>query len=247
MILSLSHHFIFLKTRKTAGTSFEIALSKYVAPKDVVTPIAPDDEKIRASLGHPGPQNHLYDAETTQAGPRLKFHNHIEARDIRSRVPAALFDTYLKVAIVRNPYDLAVSWYFWECSRRASTSRDGFRIWLMFQHAKRAELETAYHQRRSPNPGLFASNRLITHIDGRCVVDMMIRYEAFESDIVRFADKVGLPRDLYREFTEISAKGRYRPASATSFAMFDGFPEGQAIIKKMFAEDIETHHYGLAR
>lgn len=239
MILSHSHRFIFLKTRKTAGTSFEIALSKYVTPDDVVTPIAPDDEAIRSSLGHAGPQN--YRAETDA----VSFFNHIEARDVRALIPAATFDSYVKVAIVRNPFDFAVSWYFWERARRAPTSREDFRMWLMFHHDRRAEFEAAYRQRRSPNPGLFASNRLITHIDGKSVVDMMLRYECFESDIASFAGKVGLPLSLHREFTEISAKGRYRPATATSLAMFEGFPQGQEIIKKMFAEEIETYHYGL--
>jgi hypothetical protein len=59
MILSHSHKFIVFKTRKTGGTSLEIALSKYVSAKDVVTPIAAIDEEIRASLGFSGPQNHV--------------------------------------------------------------------------------------------------------------------------------------------------------------------------------------------
>jgi hypothetical protein len=221
-----------------------------VAPDDVVTPIAPDDEKIRSSLGYSGPQNYLSEPAAAQPGPQpaaaFKFHNHIEARDVRSRVPAATFDGYLKAAIVRNPFDFAVSWYFWERARRAATSREDFRTWLMLHHDRRADIEAAYNERRIANPGLFASNRRITHIDGRSVVDMMIRYESFESDIASFAGKAGLPLSLYREFREISAKGRYRPASATSLTMFEGFPDGQDIIKKMFAEEIETYHYGLA-
>ena len=43
MILSVQRKFIFLKTTKTAGTSFEIALSKYSSPKDTVTPINRED------------------------------------------------------------------------------------------------------------------------------------------------------------------------------------------------------------
>ena len=50
MILSKVHNFIFLKTTKTAGTSFEIALSKYVGPEDVVTPISEEDEATRCTL-----------------------------------------------------------------------------------------------------------------------------------------------------------------------------------------------------
>jgi len=250
MILSHSHQFIFLKTRKTGGTSFEIALSKYAGPEDVVTPIAPADEKIRAALGHAGPRNHLGDAGPAAPGgqhpPGLRFYNHMEAAELRALVPQPVFDGYLKVAITRNPFDYVVSWYFWERARHGPTSPQDFRIWLRHHHDKQPEIEAAYRRRLHTNPGVFASNRLITHVDGRSVVDLTIRYERFANDITAFASRVGLPASLYREFSEISAKGGYRPASATSRAMFEGFPEGRALIEKMFAEDIETHHYALA-
>ena len=56
-------------------------------------------------------------------------------------IPTDRFAAYLKVAIVRNPFDYAVSWYFWECSRVAGTLRDDFRKWLRFQYVKRPEIE----------------------------------------------------------------------------------------------------------
>ena len=58
MILSHKYKFIFLKTNKTAGTSIELALSKFCEAEDIITPVTPQDEELRRSLGHPGPQNH---------------------------------------------------------------------------------------------------------------------------------------------------------------------------------------------
>ena len=58
MILSHEHRFIFLKTNKTAGTSIEIALSKFCGEKDVITPVVMEDEEIRSRLGYRGPQNY---------------------------------------------------------------------------------------------------------------------------------------------------------------------------------------------
>src|SRR5262245_66480011 len=47
MIVSHAHKFIFLKTKKTAGTSIELALSELCGPDDVITPLAEVDEAQR--------------------------------------------------------------------------------------------------------------------------------------------------------------------------------------------------------
>jgi hypothetical protein len=47
MIVSHRHKFIFLKTKKTAGTSIELALSELAGPEDIVTPLTKIDEAQR--------------------------------------------------------------------------------------------------------------------------------------------------------------------------------------------------------
>ena len=55
MIVSHEHKFIFLKTKKTAGTSIELALSQLCGPDDIITPLTQIDEALRA--GGRGAQN----------------------------------------------------------------------------------------------------------------------------------------------------------------------------------------------
>ncbi|HEX5931925.1 MAG TPA: hypothetical protein VFY74_09285, partial [Methyloceanibacter sp.] len=49
MIISHEHKFIFLKTKKTAGTSIELALSELCGPDDIIAPLTKIDEALRAS------------------------------------------------------------------------------------------------------------------------------------------------------------------------------------------------------
>ena len=57
MIISHKYRFIFIKTVKTAGTSIEIARSRFCGDRDVITPISPQDEAARQAQGYLGPQN----------------------------------------------------------------------------------------------------------------------------------------------------------------------------------------------
>ena len=53
MIICHTHKFIFLKTRKTGGTSVEIALSGCCDETDIITPVTPRDEYLRLQVGRP--------------------------------------------------------------------------------------------------------------------------------------------------------------------------------------------------
>jgi hypothetical protein len=92
MIVSHEHEFIFVKTRKTAGTSIECALADRMDDTAMITPISPADEALRQR----GPQN--YDG----------FKNH-------STLKSALkvWKGYYTFAVERNPFDRHISAYYW--------------------------------------------------------------------------------------------------------------------------------------
>lgn len=92
MLVSHKHRFIFIKTRKTAGTSVEVELAKIMVPTDLVTPVIPAVE------GHV-PRNHD------------GFWNHMPARKARRAIGRDIFDSYLKFAIEREPVDKCISFY----------------------------------------------------------------------------------------------------------------------------------------
>ncbi len=121
MILSHRHRFIFLKMRKTAGTSIEIALSKFCGPEDIITPLEPQDQAIRDRLGYPGPQNHLKKPGEYGAGDiwrlvrgrrrQVRYWDHIGAKQLRRHVSPEIWNSYYKFCFERNPWDKVVSYY----------------------------------------------------------------------------------------------------------------------------------------
>ena len=122
MIVSHKYRFIFLKTAKTAGTSIEIALSKFLSDQDIITPISAPDEAIRRGLGYRGSQNYRIPlrqhspVELMRAifrGRRKKFYNHMSAHEVRDMIGEKTWSDYYKFCFERNPFDRVISLYFW--------------------------------------------------------------------------------------------------------------------------------------
>lgn len=122
MIISHKHKFIFVKTRKTAGTSMEIALSKICGDEDIITKISPSDEVVRKELTQRTAQNErlpLSKITKVQIMRSLakrrfpKFYDHMPCLMIKNFVSDEVWNTYYKFTIERNPFDKIVSLYYW--------------------------------------------------------------------------------------------------------------------------------------
>jgi hypothetical protein len=179
MIVSHRHRFIFLKTRKTAGTSVEVALSRYCGPEDVVTPVSPDDEAVRKGLGA-GPRNYLRPIRDLR--PRhipgllrgrwpVLYWNHMPAREVRDRVGSAVWDRYFKFAFERDPMERVLSYYHHRSKHEMSLGEF---------------VDTQLHR---------CLNHPIYTLDGSLCVDMLGRFDHLPEDLKSVTERLGLPFD----------------------------------------------------
>lgn len=172
MIISHRHRFVYVKTRKTASTSVEIALSAHCGPEDVITKIIPQDESLRASLGYPGPQNEVV---RSREGRVFELVNHAPAAIARDLLGPE-WSNYFTFTLERNPFDRVISQFYWERSLLPdSTSISAF---LQSTPAKRLS-----------NWHLYADPVLKDHP----IVDYVGRYESLEESLMMIAERLRLP------------------------------------------------------
>jgi hypothetical protein len=180
-----------VKTRKTAGTSVEIALSRTIGPQDIVTRLTKEDESVRAAFGGIGPQNERIPFARWRGRELMMlrwrhgpvYYNHMPARHIRRILPREWND-YLTFAIVRNPWEIVASAYRW----------------------RHPDLDMSLSE-------FIASDRLprlsswsIIADRSGLIVDEVLRFERLDQDLGRLSVRTGLdPRPLPH------AKGHAQP------------------------------------
>jgi hypothetical protein len=202
MIISHEHRFIFVKSRKTGGTSVEIALSRFAGPDDVVTPITPRDEILRLKSGARC-QNFANDLaiehrylEELRGGdvaalPRYitegqKYANHMTLADILRQVDRSV-EGYKIVSVERHPYDKAVS---------LSNFLLGYRGYIAG-----GDLEASLEAIRAHIDELIASGKMrekirnwdLYTLDGDYRVDHMLQHQDLQDDFHRLLGALDLP------------------------------------------------------
>lgn len=189
MILSHKYKFIFLKTAKTAGTSIEISLSRFCGGNDVITPISFKDEKFRKELGL-CPQNYL--KKYSEYNPKdilrllikrrkaFKFRNHTPAKEAKKKIDPEIWESYFKFCFVRNPWDRAISDYYWPKSKGD-----------LNDFLRKSDL---------------AWNSRSYTIEGEVVLDYIGKYENLMEDLCVICKKLDIPFDKWLP----RAKGKSR-------------------------------------
>ncbi len=190
MLVSHRHRFIYLKTKKTAGTSIEKALEPFARP--------PDE---RSAWTHAAP---MAVSEAGIVGARGKgarrelWHSHMPASQVRAQLPCEIWRDYTKICAVRNPWDKVVSFFHMAHPRVKERPRP--QIFERFRRFVAGEEE-------------LGEDLEIYAIDGDLVADQVIRYDNLADDFARVCAAIGVAApalDAIKADTRGEAKIDYR-------------------------------------
>jgi hypothetical protein len=188
MIVSHQHKFIFIKTKKTAGTSIEAALSELCGPADVITPYREESDRDRKGrapqnyrIEHPlKPQRPLWRKLLGRPErywhPSVGFYEHMPAWRVRAYVGEEVWRSYFKFAFDRNPWDRQISW--WLYKTKSKRTRPSFEAFMADR--RRAYVDN-YH--------LYTSN-------GALALDFLGRYENLDEDLNKALASIGAGRRI---------------------------------------------------
>jgi len=229
MIISHKYQFIFVKTKKTAGTSLEVFLSQHCGESDVVTPINPRVEPhVARNYQHrfnPIPELALRLRSGKSPKPVLQdieagiaFYNHLPAFAIHARVPRRVWNSYFKFCVERNPWDKTLSYY----------------------HMRRHDSDQPLSFEDYLQQGDFCLNYpYYTDISGdRVIVDRVIQYETLSQGLSEVFQRLGIPFD--GDLT-VRAKADRRSDRRPYTQIYT--PKQRQLIETVFAKEIDLHGY----
>ena len=236
MIISHKFKVIFIKLKKVSGTSFEIAFSKYCDSGDVVTTI--EEEEKRISLGYKARNYRYFMTKLWLTKLKMftgipKYRNfktslsHLGAKEIEQIIGADIWNNYLKIAIIRSPYEKAISYYFWKKRKEKPTIvKDDFE-----------EFVSLIYHRRKNNPLLDYD---LVHIKGKSVVDFIVRYEHSAEDIENLENRIMCP-GLLKTYRDIHVKDT-RPKKGTSiYEVYSKYPKAKLLIDLIHYENFNKY------
>ena len=200
MIISHKYKFIFIKTRKTAGSSIQTYLCSLCGDEDIVTPIDKPEGSYnprnykgffnplpRMQEQYPSSKKMLRTLWRCMSG--RKFNSRIMASHIRRRIPQNIWDSYYKFTVDRNPWDKVLShFHFVRQWYKAYSENISFDEYL-----DTADLPYNYEIYTDKNKDL--------------MVDRVIRYENLNEELGEVFADLGVP---YEGALNVFEKSHYR-------------------------------------
>lgn len=256
MIISYAKNFIFMHSRKTAGSTITAALNKHLGDEDIQIGAWPDTiaadgaynklarqiarsqlgttlvPSLKYSLKHLRPSlsplavNNAVRIHYQSHG--LPAGTHSAAADAQAFDPAH-WEKAFKFAFVRNPWSHAVSDYNWRCFVIKDKSVDFKEYLYRLEDLSRPDPEGI----RPP----VISNWPIYTINDEIALDHVARYEDLKPELKYISEKLGFEINIDR----INSKGKVRNKSKPIESYYDA--EAIELVREVYRAEVDAFDY----
>ena len=216
MIISRKYKFIFMHSRKCAGSSMEVLLNRYLGPDDIQVGSWPETliaggrmnkRALKDAFGHPSTwystlkdlsgsvlrRRELGLSMVINASIKRQYRETLGskpscpiAQSVMLSEPVPWRD-YFKFSFVRNPYDFEISVFFWRT--KGASGQIEFKEFL----------ERKLDSRISDPEGLVpfpATNWPIYSVNNQVALDYIGRFENLNYDLMAIGERLGISLNL---------------------------------------------------
>jgi hypothetical protein len=208
MLVSVDKNFIFVHVAKTGGQALKSTLRPYAVGKA--------QGRWRRLLSH----------LPVREGFDIQFGPHASARWAKLKLPRDFFDSAFKFALVRNPYDLAVSLYSFVRSHPEHHRHHDAKK-LTFLEFLELEQRRGLWRRRD-------QVSMLTGFGGELLVDKVYRFEEMEDAFTDIVHRLDLPAMTKLVHKNASSRGPYQDYYADAERM---------LVKKIWSRDLDRFEY----
>lgn len=203
-IISHKHKFIFLKSRKTAGTSVSAVLAKICGDDDILAlskDVIESSGLQRKNINIPlssysidvlGKHTYRMYSSLVDIIKRNKsfsdiellptFKQHMSAMELKNILGESIWNNYYKFTIERNPFDRLVSFYKWRTHR--------FNIECSFNDFALSTL--GYNNKLSHITSGFSNIHFYSFDKKNICVDRVLAFEDIEVELIRLLNDLDL-------------------------------------------------------
>ncbi len=237
MIISFKYKFIFVKNYKTAGSSIETFLYQFLNEKDIIAQT--EDTKGINCWGNFDSKSLIENFEKKFADKYIKnnmaFFAHMPIWLIKERLEVLnkklnydFFKNFYKFAVIRNPFDMLVSDYYWQNNHNNNLKNNN-----SFKQILEELKNNNYSTHR-----LLNLNRIMDKNLKNILCDKVVKYENLNEELKHVFGHLKIP---FNGKLEIFKKKNLVDKKDQNFYNY----ESRKLVEKIFYKEINLFNYKL--